>query len=273
MKNLKCRRGAARAHGGLVLIAAVAFSAATCGGPYTPKKMNIAGDKLALTGKLFERGNWGDAALEYKDFLATFAGDERCDFAQYRLAESYRMDKEYALAEVEYRILISDYGYSEYVDDAFFLEGVCAFKQSPCVERDQTKSYEALNRLNRFVELFPTSARIEEAKTALHEIHEKLGEKEFLNAKLCFARKRYAAALVYLNKVIDLYPDTIWASRSRYYRGFIKEYRRDWSDAATDYTDVLEANGAFPEKSKAQKRLSLVEAQGGGAKKGDGSSE
>jgi outer membrane protein assembly factor BamD len=273
LKNLKCRRGAASAHLGFVLIVGVAFSAASCGGPYTPKKINVSGGKLAVADQLFAKGKYGDAALEYKDFLATFAGDERCDFAQFRLAESYRMDKEYALAEVEYRILISDYGYSEYVDDAFFLEGVCAFKQSPRVERDQTKSYEALDRLNRFVQLFPTSARLEEAKAMLREIHARLGEKEFLSARLYFSRKRYDAALIYLNKIIDFYPDTIWASRSRYYRGCIREFRRDWSEAAADYHEALSASGVFPEKIKAQKRLSLVEARGGGAKKGDGSSE
>ena len=246
-----------------LVAAAVALGTAGCGGVYAPKRINVAGDKLALAGRLFEERKYGDAALEYKDFLATFAGDERCDFAQFGLAESYRMERQYALAEVEYRILINDYNYSEYVDDAFFLEGLCAFKQSPRVERDQTKSYEALDRLNRFVQLFPTSSRLEEAKAVLHEIHVKLGEKEFLNAKLYFSRKRYEAASIYFNKVIDLYFDTIWAARSRYYRGYIRESRNELGDAAADYREVISAEGAFPEKAKARKRLSLVEAQGG----------
>jgi outer membrane protein assembly factor BamD len=266
LKHLNCRRCAASARLALWLAAAAVFTAASCGGPYAPKRINVAGDKLGLADRLFAKGKYGAAGVEYKDFLATFAGDERCDYAQFRLAESYRMDREYALAEVEYRVLINDYGYSEYVDDAFFLEGLCAFKQSPCVERDQTKSYEALDRINRFVELFPTSDRLEEAKGTLREIHSKLGEKDFLSARLYFGRKRYDAALVYLNKVIDLHPDSIWASRSRYYRGSIKETRQDWSGAAEDYRDALKSNGAYPERTNAEKHLSLAEARSGGAK-------
>ncbi len=270
MKNLKCRRGAASARVGFLVVAVVAWCAASCGGPYAPKKVNVAGDKLAFADKLFAKAKFGDAALEYKDFLATFAGDERCDYAQFRLAESYHMDKEYALAEIEYRILINDYGYSEYVDDAFLLEGLCAFRQSLRAERDQAKSYEALDRLTRFVQLFPTSTRLEEAKGVLHEIRAKLGEKEFFNARLYFSRKHYDAALIYLNKIIDLYPDTVWAERSRYYRGVIEEERGDTAAAVRDYQEALAAKSNFPEKAEAAERLKLRGAETGGAHTGDG---
>jgi len=247
----------------------LAVCAASCGGPYTPKRVNVGGDKLALADRLFEQGRFGHAALEYKDFLVTFTGDERNDYAQFRLAESYRMDEEYPLAESEYRVLINDYIYSEYVDDAFFLEGICSFEQTQRVERDQTKSHQALERLNRFVQLFPTSPRIEEARVAIRRIHDRLGEKDFLNGKLYFSRKRYDAALVYLGKVIDLYPETLWASRCRYYRGSIREMRGEYEDAAADYRDAIAAAGSFPEKVKAQKRLGIAEARAGGEKQGD----
>jgi outer membrane protein assembly factor BamD len=262
LKYSEHQRGAASALVALLLIAALSIAGASCGGPYTPKRINVSGEKLALADRLFARGKYGDAALEYKDFLATFAGDERCDYAQFRLAESYRMDKEYSLAEVEYQILISDYGYSDYVDDSFFLEGLCAFKQSPGVERDQTKTLEALDRLNRFVQLFPKSDRVQEANAVLHEIRMKLGERAFLDAKLYFSGKHYDAALIYLDKIIDEYPDTAWALRSRYYRGYIRESRSDWQGAEEDYREVLSASGTYPEKAKAQKRMALFEARG-----------
>ncbi len=253
-----------------MLLAFAALAAASCGGPYTPKKMNLANDKLALADRLFDKGSYGSAAGEYKDFLATFAGDERSDYAQYRLAESYRFDTEYALAEVEYRILINDYGYSDYVDDAFFLEGVCAFRQTPRFEREQTKSYQALERLNRFLQMFPSSSRVEEARTTIREIHAKLAHKDFTAAKLYFSKKRYDASLVYLRKIIDLYPETIWAARSRYYRGFIAEDRGDTAGAIEDYRSVLQSKDAIPEKAEAEKRLRILERKAGGTRNADG---
>jgi len=248
-----------------------AVLAASCGGPYTPKKVNVANDKLAHADRLFDKGGYDQAVLEYKDFLATFAGDDRSDYAQFRLAESYRLNKEYSLAEVEYQILINEYGYSDYVDDAFFLDGLCAFKQSPRAERDQTKTYEALDRLKRFVQMFPSSPRIAEAQVAIHDIHMRLGEKDFLSAKLYFSKKQYDAALVYLNKIIDLDRETVWAARSLYYRGRIEEARMNTAAAAGEYRSAVSSAGAFPEREDAGRRLKLMESNVGGAPKENGS--
>ncbi|HVO76971.1 MAG TPA: outer membrane protein assembly factor BamD [Candidatus Bathyarchaeia archaeon] len=255
-----------------VLLAAAAILVASCGGPYTPKKINVASDKLAVADRLFDRHEYGRSALEYKDFLATFAGDERGDYAQFRLAESYRLDGEYALAEVEYQILINDYGYSEYVDDAFYLEGLCSFRQSPRAERDQTKTYEALDRLNRFLQLFPTSPRVPEARETIREIHLKLGKKDFTSAKLYFSKKEYTASLVYLNKVIALDSETVWGARSMYYKARIEETRRDQVAAAADYQRALAVKEAFPERQDAEKRRTLaIGAAAAGVPRKDGS--
>ena len=253
-----------------MILAFLALAAASCGGPYTPKKMNLATDKLALADRLFDGGSYGSAAAEYKDFLATFAGDERSDYAQYRLAESYRFDGEYALAEVEYRILINDYGYSDWVDDAFYLEGVCAYMQAPRFERDQTKSHQALDRLNRFMQMFPASSRREEARTMIGEIQAKLAHKDFAAAKLYFSKKHYDASLVYLRKIIELYPETIWAARSRYYRAYIGETGGDAVAAIEDYRSVLQSKSAIPEKVEAEKRLRILERKAGGTRNADG---
>lgn len=268
MKNSRCRRGAARARVATAALALILV--ASCGGPYTPKKMNLASDKIAVADRLFEKKAFGRSAIEYKDFLATFAGDERNDYAQFRLAESYRLDGEYSLAEVEYQILINDYGYSEYVDDAFFLEGLCAFRQAPRAERDQTKSYAALDRLDRFLQLFPTSPRVAEARATIHDIHSRLGKKDFISAKLYFSKRAYDASLIYLNKIIDLDSGTVWTARSLYYRARIEEARKNPAGAAGDYRTALAVKEAFPERQDAEKRLRLVDVQVGGARKADG---
>ena len=270
MKDSKCRRDAASGRIAFVILAIAALAASSCGGPYTPKRLSVAADKLALADRLFDRGSYRGAAAEYKDFGATFAGDERSDYAQFRLAESYRLDEEYSLAEVEYRILINDYGYSEFVDDAFFLEAVCGFRQSPRYERDQTKSLQSLDRLNRFVQMFPSSPRLEEARAMIREVQEKLGRKDFASAKLYYSKKRYDASLVYLRKIIEMYPETVWAARSRFYRAAIAETKGDAAGAIEDYRSVLASRDAIPEKQDAEKRLRSLERKAEGTRNADG---
>ena len=247
----------------LLLVLAATLAAASCGGPYKAKRVELPDQKLALAERLFEKEDYGKAAVEYKDFIATFAGDERSDYAQFRLAESYRLDEQYALAAVEYRILVSDYGYSEYVDDAFFLEGVCAFNQTNRPERDQTKSYEALNRINRFLQIFPSSPRREEAEGFRQRIHEQLGKKDFLNAKLYYSMKRHEAALIYFDKVIDSFPSTVWARRSHFYRGMIMKERGDLGEAIVSLEAALVEPGTLPEREEAKRVLESLQGGGG----------
>ena len=280
MKNSRYLRASAEApHGALfrthraplaAALVAAALLAASCGGPYTPKRIGVARDKLALADRLFERGKFSDAAVEYKDFLTTFAGDDRSDYAQFRLSESYRLDKQYALAEVEYRIVITEFSYSQYVDDAFYLEAVSALRQAPRIERDQSKAYEALARVQRFLEMFPSSDRAAEAKATLGEIQNRLARKEFMNARLYVSKKAHDAALIYLDKVIVTYPETVWAVRCRYYRGNIRELQGDAEGAAADYRAVAESSGDVPERSDAQSRLGGAASRAGGAKPDDG---
>ncbi|HSG27640.1 MAG TPA: outer membrane protein assembly factor BamD [Candidatus Krumholzibacterium sp.] len=240
----------------------------SCGGPYTARNIPVADQKLALAAGLFDRGEYSDAAVEYKDFLADFAGDERGDFAQYMLAECYRMNEEYALAAVEYRILINDYGYSEYIDDAFYLEGLCAFRQSPRPERDQARSYEALGRINRFLQVFPDSPRRAEALATRAEIHDLLGEKDFKNARLYFSRKHFRAALLYFDKIVDNYDETVWAARSRYYRGRIAERGGDAEKAAEEYREAVSSTYEFEEKEDAAERIQRITGESSGEEQG-----
>lgn len=246
-----------------LLLTFAALVMVSCGGPYKAKRVELPDQKLALADRLFEKSDYDKAAAEYKDFLATFAGDERSDYAQFRLAESYRLDEQYAIAAVEYRILVSDYGYSEYVDDAFFLEGVCAFRQTNRPERDQTKSHEALNRINRFLQIFPSSPRREEAEEFMRQIHDQLGKKDFLNARLYYSMGRHEAALIYLDKVIASFPSTVWAQRSHYYRGVIMKERGEIEEAIISLKAALREPDRLPEREEATEALESLQGGGG----------
>ena len=228
-----------------VLLVLAAFS---CGGPYKSKKIDQPEQKLALADELFEKQHYQASAVEYKDFLATFAGNERSDFAQFRVADSYRLSHDFLMAAVEYRILINDFGYSEYVDDAFYLEGLCAFMMAPGAERDQTKSYEALAKINRFLQIFPDSPRREEALQTRTEIYERLGKKSF----------------IYFEKVANEFPDTEWAGKSCYFQGLIYQRWGDMEKAIEAYSASLAVGVDFREMHDAKRRLENLKQSGDG---------
>lgn len=260
--KLRGRRISARV---LVILLLAAAALSSCGGPYSARNVAVPDEKLRMADDLYSRKKYTQAGMEYKDFLAVFAGDERSDYAQFRLAESYRGAKEYALASVEYRILIADYGYSEYIDDAFYLEGLCSFEMTQRSERDQTQAYEALVRINRFLDIFPNSPRREEALEVRDRIHDLLGKKSYDSAKLYFKRKHFGAAEIYFRKVTDEYPDTEWAGRSWYYIGYIRQSFEENDLAAEAYSRAVQSKFKFSEKRSASSQLKkLAKEKSGG---------
>ena len=247
---------------GILLLAA---ALASCGGPYSARTVNVPDEKLRVADDLYSRKKFTQAGMEYKDFLAVFAGDERSDYAQYMLAESYRGAKEYALASVEYRILIADFGYSEYIDDAFFLEGLCAFEMTQRAERDQSQAHDALMRIERFLDIFPNSPRKEEALQVREQIYDILGKKAFQSAKLYFKREHYRAAEIYYRKVVYHYPETEWAGKSWYYIGYIKQSFGENDAAAEAYSLAVQSKYKFSEQRSASSQLKkLAKEKSGG---------
>ncbi len=228
-----------------------------CGGgipsiPDNPDQLLAKGDAYFKRKKNFQSQEL------YKAFLLRHPGNARSDHVQFMLAESYYEDKEYALAGVEYRILVSNYGYSDYVDDAYFKEALCLYYEAPRVELDQTRTREALNKLQTFVRIFPTSPLIPDVQRYIAEIREKLAEKDLKNAIFYIDARRFDAALIYLDKVIDNYPDNDYWAMALYHKATILERRLEFDQAIELYERVLDYPGNLRVKSAAREGLNRL---------------
>lgn len=214
---------------------------------------------LAKADDYFAREKNYQAQELYKAFLSRYPGHDRSDYAQYMLAESYLANREYPLAAVEYQILMSNYGYSEYVDDALFKIGVCYFHESPKPQRDQQKAMDALSRFNQFLQTFPNSPLVPEVNEYIRQLNLKLAEKDFNNGYYYYRRKKWTAALIYFEKVIENYPDNSFWAQSAFFKAQILEDRGDIEGAIRHYALVL----TYPEDLgfKTEARLRMNELQ------------
>lgn len=197
----------------------------------------------------------------FKGFLAKFPGHERSDYAQLMLAESYFMDREYPLAAVEYRVLVSDYGYSEYVDDAFFKEAVCFFEQAPDSHLDQTKSFEALSRFNQFLLTFTSSPLVEQAHQYIARIHETLAKKDLKNAKFYLRHKRNKSARIYLDKILKLFPNNDYWAEAMYLEGQLLLQDQDMDGARAMFEAVADYPKEFDFTAAARVELEKMKAR------------
>lgn len=202
--------------------------------PNTPEAILARGDQY------FDRGKQFQASELFKAFVERYPGHDRSDYAQYRLAESYFQDQQYELAAVEYRVIVSRYGYSEYVDNALFMVGVSYWELRPAVHKDPQRVLDALNMFRQFVQTFPSSPLLPEATEYIRRSHAFLAEKSMISARWYFKRKRYRSALIYCDKVIDKYPENEFWAEALYYKGLIKLRMGEKDEAIRYFMQVID---------------------------------
>jgi len=65
--------------------------------------------------------------------------------------------KNYVLAAYQFESFIKAYQISQKVEEAAYLEAFCFYKQSPRFSLDQTQTFEAIDKLQDFINFYPYS--------------------------------------------------------------------------------------------------------------------
>ncbi len=120
------------------------------------------------------------AANEYREFLTFYPTHPRADYAQYQLAMSY-------------------------------------FRQMLSPDRDQTNTREAIRELETFVERYPNSPLMGEARARLREARDRLSESEFRVGLFYYRTGWYPGAIERFKGVLHTDPDFTRRDRVYYY--------------------------------------------------------
>jgi outer membrane protein assembly factor BamD len=166
----------------------------------------------------------GAEALEREDYLLAIEAfnhvtmssplSDWADDALIGLGDAHRAISDYALAEDEYRRVLSDYPRSPLVPEAFYKLGLSYYDQSLPAQLDQTMTLEAIAQFERFVEAYPESDLVPDAREKIDELRARLAEKAYGAAMLYQGLRDPQAARVYLEGIVEDYPDTEWAPKS-----------------------------------------------------------
>jgi len=130
------------------------------------------------------------------------------DDALYYLGESFFYSKEYLMAISEYDRLIRKMPFSPFIEKARYRICESYLTLSPKYFNDQTYSEKALEKLQEFIDDYPSSSERQKAEIDIKELRNKLSEKAFESGVLYMKMEEYNAALLAFKQVIDLYYDT-----------------------------------------------------------------
>jgi outer membrane protein assembly factor BamD len=133
-------------------------------------------------------------------------------------AQSYYGMKDYMMAGSYFRNLTEQYPFGKHAEEATFMAAKCDYDLSPRPQLDQESTRSAIEGFRIFINRFPLSPKVEESKTYIKELEERLVEKSYLSAKLYYEMKQYKAAAVALNNSLKEFSDTKYREEMMFLR-------------------------------------------------------
>ena len=169
---------------------------------------------------------WYQKGLEYynkEDFMRAstlfsqlttiYRGTDKAETVLITYANSLYGLQDYTMACHYFREYVKTFPNGYKAEESQFMSAYCYYKMSPKPRLDQTDSENAINEFQLFINMFPNSARINEATKIMDELRDKLVYKSYLNAKLYFdlgnyMGNNYMSAVIAAQNSLKQYPDT-----------------------------------------------------------------
>ena len=165
---------------------------------------------------LFNDKDYYEAANEFTVIVLRYPGSVVSDSAQFYLAESHFQMDEFIIAAAEYEKLINSMARSPLVPRAQFRLAESYFELSPRPVLDQQYTHKAIREFQTFIEEYPTHPLREEAEKKIAILRAKLAEKKYLSAEIYRKMRKFRAAIIYYDLVLERYYDTEWADDAMY---------------------------------------------------------
>lgn len=194
-----------RARARLVSAAAaflIAVSIAGCAtGPRRPPVGTLEPDKFLWergTGELNEK-HWLNAREYFRQLMDSYPQSMYRADAKLGMADTYLGDGSVegsVLAINEYREFLSFYPTHPRADYAQYKLGMAHFYQMKGPDRDQTETREAIAELTTFVQRFPNSPLLTEARERLREARDRLSDSNYRVAYFYVRTQKYPPAAI-----------------------------------------------------------------------------
>ncbi len=163
-----------------------------------------------------EQEDWLNALDAFRAITLSYSGSDIVDDALYHQGEMHIKLKEYPLATLVFRRLISDFPQSPYNDESQYKLAYATFLQSNPPHLTQDKTFEAIRELQFFLQEYPESEWSEEVHDLLQECFDKVAEKDYRIGNLYYKMKDWEAARLYFGELLETYPMSNWAWRAQY---------------------------------------------------------
>lgn len=173
--------------------------------------------KLKKAREYYDKKDYSKSTQLYSELITIYRGTNRSDQVYYYLAKSNYGQKDYLMAGHYFRQLVKEYPRSTYTEESQYMVGYCYYLDSPTPRLDQKTTQDAIDALQLFINIFPSSAKVAEANKLIDELREKLVLKSYMNGKLYYDLGDYRASVISLTNSLKEYPDSKYREELMFY--------------------------------------------------------
>lgn len=183
------------------------------------EKIRTSGNPDLILQKAFEyyeKEEYTRALTLFDLVMNQIKGKDAAEKAYFQYAYCHYHTKQYVLAAYYFKNFANTFTNSPFREEAAFLSAYANYQQSPTFRLDQGPTVTAIEEFQTFVNLFPTSPRVEECNRLIDECRRKLEQKAFAEGELYYNTKQYQAAVLSFDNLLKDYPESPDAERVRY---------------------------------------------------------
>lgn len=183
------------------------------------------------------------------------------DSIVFNLARAYACMDDYALAQVEFQRVVTQYPSSALVDDAAFGLAYSQFMQAPKNPGlDQQVAERAVASLEDFIAIYPLSDRRAEAMNLLTDMKNRLAKKAFDSGRLYLKLHADSSAIIYFQQLWDEYTESPYAARALWLLAEKERHRQNWEGAIQRYEQLIAVYPQAVEVPQSQMLLDRIKS-------------
>jgi len=192
-----------------MLILIIAFS---CKSKYEKLRASNDNTKKFQEGKrLYEKKQYTKALGLFEPLLTRYRQQENAEDLFYLNAMATYKLKDYTAASFHFKEYAKDFPSSPHAEECRFLSAYCLYLEAPTFSLDQENTVRSVEALQLYINLYPKGEHVAEAGKLIDELHGRLEEKSFANAKLYYVTGNFQAAVISFGNTLRDYPDTKYA--------------------------------------------------------------
>ncbi|MBN2867971.1 MAG: outer membrane protein assembly factor BamD [Flavobacteriaceae bacterium] len=199
-----------------ILVASILLS--SCGEYQKVLKSEDVAAKFQMGEQLYNEGKYNKANRLFTQIVPSYRGKPQAEKLLFLNADSYyHTDQEY-LAGYSFERFVTSYPRSEKLEEAYYKSAMSYAALSPVYSKDQHETKHALEKLQLFANLYPSSSYMPEINKTVKELQYKLELKAYSIAKQYNHITDYKASIKSFDNFIVDFPGSSLREKALFYR-------------------------------------------------------